>query len=230
MKKTLAAAALLALSMPAAAQWSMSGWYAGFGAGQVRTDDELVTNRESTITGAVANTLNTRFDDKDSSWKAFLGYRVTDWLAVELNYASLGEHSTDTRFIGGDPPSDAQVIITREVKGYGIDAVLSAPLTPRFAVFGRVGAFRADLDATAQLGGNVEFTGGNGERFRSTSQSETITRFGAGLDFGIATNLAARLEWERYSKVGKKFEVGSSGTTGEADMDNVSLSLVYRFR
>ena len=229
MKKTIAAAALFALSLPAAAQWSMSGWYAGVGAGQVRTDEELVKNRESTITGVVAN-LRTSFDDKDSSWKAFLGYRVTDWLAIEVNYASLGEHSTNTQFIGGDPPGDAQVIITREVQGYGIDAVLSAPLSPRFSVFGRVGAFRADLDATAQLGGNVEFTGGQGETFRATSQNETITRYGAGMDFGISPNLAARLEWERYSKVGKKFSVGSSGTTGEADMDNVSLSVVYRFR
>lgn len=230
MKTTLAAAVLLALSMPAAAQWSMSGWYAGFGAGQVRTDDELVTNRESTITGVVPGSLNTRFDDKDSSWKAFVGYRVTDWLAIEASYADLGEHSTDTLFRGGDPVADAQVIITRQVKGFGLDAVLSAPLTPNFSVFGRIGAFRADLDATAQLGGNVVFTGGSGETFRAASQRETITRYGAGLEVGLARNLGARLEWERYEKVGKKFEVGSSGTTGEADMDNVTVSLVYRFR
>lgn len=230
MKKILATAALLALSLPAAAQWSMSGWYAGIGAGEVKTDEELVTNRESTITGVVPNSISTRFDDKDSSWKAFVGYRMSDWLALELNYADLGEHSTDTRFLGGDPPADAQVIITRQVKGFGLDAVLSAPITQRFSVFGRVGAFRADLDATAQLGGNVEFTGGNGETFRTASQSETLARYGAGLDFDFTPNLGMRLEWERYANVGKKFEVGQSGTTGEADMDNLSLSVVYRFR
>lgn len=230
MKKAFAAAALLALSMPAAAQWSMSGLYAGFGAGQAQTGRELVTNRENTITNVVPGSIRTEFDDKDSTWKAFVGYRLSDWLSVEGSYAHLGEHSTDTRFRGGDPASDAQVIITREVKGFGIDAVLSAPITRAFGVFGRIGAFRADLDATAQLGGNAVFTGGQGETFRAASQRETITRYGAGLDWSFAANLGARLEWERYEKVGKKFEVGTSGTTGEADMDNVTLSVVYRFR
>ena len=231
MKKTLLAASLLALAAPAAAQtphWT-SHFYGGFGVGQAQTDKELVANRESTITNVVAGSINTRFDDKDSSWKAFLGYRVTDWLAVEANYADLGEHSTDTRFRGGDPVADGQVIIKRQVEGFGVDAVLSAPLTPAFSLFGRIGVFRADMDASAQLGGNVVFNNG-GDTFRSTSQRENITRYGAGVDFHFARNLGARLEWERYEKVGKKFEVGGSGTTGEADMDNVTLSLVYRFR
>ena len=84
--------------------------------------------------------------------------------------------------------------------------------------------------AQSQTQGNVEFTGGNGETFRTASQSETLARYGAGLDFDFTPNLGMRLEWERYANVGKKFEVGQSGTTGEADMDNLSLSVVYRFR
>jgi OOP family OmpA-OmpF porin len=227
MKKTLLAASLLALSAPAAAQWTWSSWYGGFGAGQVKTDNELVQNRENTITNA--RNISTQFDDKDSSWKAFVGYRFNSWLSAELSYADLGEHSTDTRFDGGDPPSPAQVIIRRKVKAWGADAVFSAPFTPQFAVFGRIGVVRADLDATAQLGGNVEFPGST-ETFRSTSQNETITRYGAGLDWSFSPTLGARLEWERYADVGKKFEVGGSGTTGEADMDAVTISLVYRFR
>lgn len=227
MKKTLLAVSLLVLSAPAAAQMSWSSWYAGFGAGQVKTDRELVHNRETTITNATG--ISTRFDDKDSSWKAFLGYRFNDWLGFEVSYSDLGEHSTDTRFQGGNPPSDAQVIIRRQVKGFGVDAVLSAPLTPAFSVFGKVGVFRADMDASAQLGGNVEFPGST-ERSRSTNQRENVAHYGVGVDFHFARNLGARVEYERYAKVGKKFEVGGTGTTGEADMDNVSLSLVYRFR
>ncbi len=227
MQRTLAALTLAALSLPAAAQ---SSWYLGFNAGQAQTDNQLVTNRESTITGTVAGSLATRFDDKDSAWKALVGYRITDWLAIEASYADLGDHSTDTTFLGGDPTAQGRVIIRRQVKGFGLDAVLSAPVAGMFTVFGRVGAFRADLDASAELGGNVVFTGGNGETFRSTSQKETVARFGAGLEVPIARNISGRFEWERYSNVGKRFEVGGSGTTGEADMDVLSLGVVARFR
>jgi OOP family OmpA-OmpF porin len=228
MKKTLLAASLFALSVPAFAQTAWSpGFYAGFGVGQAKTDDELVKNRESTIT--VATNIRTNFDDQDSAWKGFAGYRFTPWFAVELNYADLGEHSTDTRFDGGDPPSPGQVIIRRQVKGFGADLLLHAPFNPMWSIFGRLGIFRADMDASAQLGGNVVFPGST-ETFRSTSQRENITRYGIGGDFNFMRNLTARLEWERYAKVGKKFEVGNTGTTGEADMDAVTLSLVYRFQ
>lgn len=227
MKKLLLAASLMALSAPAAAQWSWSSWYAGFGAGQTKVDRELVANRESTITHA--RNVRTSFDDKDSSWKAFVGYRFTDWLAVELNYADLGEHSLDTHFDGGDPPAASSVFIRREVQGFGADVVLSAPITPRFSIFGRAGLFRSEMDASAQLAGNVEFTGGGGT-FRSVTQKENITRYGVGFDFHFAANLAARLEWERYADVGKKFEIGGQNTTGESNIDTASLSVVYRFR
>jgi OOP family OmpA-OmpF porin len=230
MKKTLIAAALVAIAAPAEAQWTRN-WYLGVGAGQTQVDKELVVNREATIGGGTpVSQVNTRFDDKDSTFKLFGGYRFNEWLSIEANYTDLGEHSTDTTFLGGDPAAPAQVIITRQVKGLGLDAVLSAPLGERFSVFGRVGAFRAELDASAQLGGNVIFRDGNGETFRATSQRETLTRFGAGLAMEITRNIGARLEWERYGNVGKKFEIAQSGRTGEADMDNVSLSVLYRFR
>jgi hypothetical protein len=38
-----------------------------------------------------------------------------------------------------------------------------------------------------------------------------------------------RLEWERYAKVGKAFEIGGSGTTGEADTDTLMVGVVFRF-
>ncbi len=227
MQKSVVALALFALSLPASAQ---SSWYLGFNAGQAQTDNQLVTNRESTITGVVPGSLSTRFDDKDSAWKGLVGYRLTDWLAIEASYADLGDHSTDTTFRGGDPAAAGRVIIRRQVKGFGLDAVLSAPVAGLFTVFGRVGGFRAELDASAEVGGNVIFTGGNGETIRSTSQKETVTRFGAGFEVPIARNISARLEWERYSNVGKRFEVGGSGTTGEADMDVLSVGVIARFR
>ena len=230
MKNSLIAAALVAICLPAEAQ-TMRGWYMGFGAGQAQVDKELVENREATIGGGtpVAN-VSTRFDDKDSTFKVFGGYRFSELLSLEVNYTDLGEHSTNTSFLGGDPLLPAQVIITRQVKGFGVDAVVSAPIGERFSIFGRAGAFRAELDASAQLAGNVIFRDGNGETFRATKQKETLARFGVGFGMEITRNIGARVEWERISNVGKKFEIAQSGRTGEADMDNIYASLVYRFR
>ena len=45
----------------------------------------------------------------------------------------------------------------------------------------------------------------------------------------FSPSLGVRAEWERYQKVGKPFEIGGTGTTGEADTDFYSVSLVYRF-
>lgn len=231
LKTALSVSLLVALPTLAAAQSPFAPapkrWYAGLAVGQSKTSSELVTNRESTIT--LAQNLSTAFDDRDTAWKGFAGWQALPWLAVEVSYADLGKQSTDTTFLGGDAPAPAEVLLRREVKGFGVDLVLSTPVWSSVSVFGRVGAFRASIDATAQLSGNVVFTGGNGETFRSSSTTETVTRYGVGLETPIAPNAGVRLEWERYANVGKKFAVGATGTTGEADMDTLTLGLIYRF-
>lgn len=226
--KRAVTSALLALAVlaapPALAQ---SPWYLGIAAGESKTSDDLVRNRESTIT--LANDISTDFDDKDSAWKATLGYRINSWLAVELNYADLGRHAMVTSFLGGDPQLPSAIAIDREIQAYGIDVLFSAPLGDRFEIFGRVGAARASLDARAELFGNVEFTGGSGERTRSTSVDETVARYGVGGQWHFARNMALRAEWERYADVGKAFRIGGSGTTGEADTDVYSIGVIFRF-
>jgi opacity protein-like surface antigen len=218
------AAALL--SVPFTAQ--AAGWYAGISGGQSKTSRDLVTNRESTIT--LGSDFHTQFDDKDNAWKAFAGYRLNPILAVELNYADLGKHTLVTSLAGGDPPQPAAIAIERKVSGFGADLLVSAPLGPRVSMFGRAGAFRTDLKATASLSGNIVFTNGApGETSRSTKQHETVFRYGVGADLALWRNGGLRLEWERYNKIGKAFCVGCSGTTGEADTDVVSIGAVFHF-
>lgn len=227
MKRSVAAAlvVLAAAALPAQAQ---SPWYVGLAAGESKTSEDLVRNRESTIT--LASDLATDFDDRDGAWKATLGYRVNSWLAVELNYADLGRHTTFTSFLGGDAPAPAAIALDREIEAYGIDAVFIAPIGPALEIFGRVGAARTSLDARQELFGNVVFTGGDpNERVRTASQDETVTRYGVGGQWRFGRNLAMRLEWERYAEVGKAFRVGGSGTTGEADTDMYSVGILFHF-
>ena len=220
----LTAAALACV--PASAQ--VTRWYAGISVGESRTGGELVRNRESTVT--LAGDFHTDFDSRDLAAKATLGYRFLPWLAVEVDYTDLGRHSLVSDFLAGDPLAPAQIHLERRIRGFGADAVFTYPLAPQWKLLGRVGAFHAELDARQALEGNVVFTNGDpSERARSTSKSETVLRYGAGMQFELTDCTWLRLEWTRHEKIGKAFAVGGSGTTGEADTDSVLLGFAYRF-
>ena len=73
------------------------------------------------------------------------------------------------------------------------------------------------------------FTGGGGETFRRTSQKETVTRYGVGVEWNVTPRVALRAEYERFEKLGRAFAIGGSGTTGEADTDLVTASVLFRF-
>jgi opacity protein-like surface antigen len=205
-----------------------AGWYAGVSVGQSRTSRDLVNNRESTIVNATD--LRTEFDAKDNAWKIGGGFRFNEVLAVELNYADLGKHSIVTTMLAGDAPAFAAIAIERKISGFGADLVVTAPVAPRFTVYGRVGAFRTNLEASAALAGNIVFTNGDSsDSTRSTKQHETVLRYGFGGQWDLWPNGGLHLEWERYNKVGKAFAIGGSGTTGEADTDVVWLGVTQRF-
>ncbi|HEY4999447.1 MAG TPA: outer membrane beta-barrel protein [Usitatibacter sp.] len=201
-------------------------WYAGLAGGQSRTGDELVRNRESTVVNA--SFVESDFDSTDSAWKVFGGFRVNDMLAIEASYVDLGQSTLTTHTVTPGLAAGA-VRLDRKISGFGVDAVLSAPVAPRFTVFGRVGAFRSRLEADASLTGAIEFTDGSGERSRSVTLDETVAHFGAGAEWRLRPDMALRLEWERCRNVGKAFAIGGTGTTGEADTDLVSLGVVMRF-
>lgn len=222
----IAFAMLAAVTLSASAQ---GRWYAGASAGASRTTGDLVFNRESTLVNAAD--IRTDFDDGDRAWKVFAGVRLNRVIALELNYADLGEHSTATDFVTASGGIPASIAILRKVEGFGLDLVATAPLDiDRFRLYGRAGAFRAKLDASAVLGGNIVFTNGDPEeRRRSTTQREDIFRYGIGLEWQLARNLALRAEYERYHNIGRAFRIGGSGTTGEADTDLASIGVVATF-
>lgn len=222
--KTLAALAVAGLPMMAHA----AGWYGTVSAGQSRTSKDLVQNRESTIVNAT--NIQTEFDDKDNAFRIGAGFRFNEVLAIELNYADLGRHSTFTTMLAGDPAAFASIALEREISGFGADLVVFAPLNPRFSIYGRVGAFRSRLKASAALSGNIVFTNGDpSETSRSTTQDETVLRYGIGAAWEMWRNGSLHIEWERYNKVGKAFAIGGSGTTGEADTDAAWIGVTQRF-
>ena len=227
--KNILIAFVLASLFPGVAAAIDTPWYAGVSGGTARTDRELVRNREATIVGGVTN-IRSDFDATDDAWKVFGGYRFNEMLAVEVNYADLGRQRTLTTMTAPDGFNTASILVNRKITGYGADVVLTAPIGGYFNIFGRVGAFRSQLKADTYLDGLINFTNGNpADRARSTTVNETVLRYGAGADWWFRPNIGVRLEWERYSSVGKKYEIGGSGTTGEANTDGVFLGVMMRF-
>jgi opacity protein-like surface antigen len=226
MRASVTVAALALLGIPAGAQ--AAGWYGEVSVGQSRTSRDLVRNRESTIVNATS--LHTDFDATANAWKIGGGYRFNDLFALAVNYADLGKHSTVTTMLAGDAPAFAAIAIDRKITGFGADFVASGAVAPRFTIYGRVGAFRSRLEAAAALGGNIVFTNGDSnDRSRTTTQKETVLRYGVGAAWELWRNGALHIEWERYAKVGKAFAVGGSGTTGEADTDVAWIGVTQRF-
>jgi OOP family OmpA-OmpF porin len=148
-----AAAALAILSLPASA--ADNGIYLGASVGQsgVSLDDSVFGN-------------DIDFDANATGYKAILGWRFLDWLAVEGNYVDLG--SGDDRVAGET--------IKTDVSGVSLSAVGFVPIGP-VDLFARVGAINWDaevdvpsLDVRASDDG-TDLTYGVGAQFRVWSLS-----------------------------------------------------------
>ena len=197
LKKTtiaaLLAAAGLAASQGAFAQATPErGFYAGISIGQSDVGNEIA------IPGLITSG---QVDGKDTAWKLFGGYMFSRNFGAELSYIQLGDTSYSGTFFGS-PVTGGNV----EVSGFNVSAIGSFPINPQFSLFGKIGFFMWDAEASDRTGG-VPF---------SAKTDGTDLSFGLGATYNFSRNLGVRAEWERL-----KVE--------DADADLLSIGLVYRF-
>ncbi|HUL56099.1 MAG TPA: outer membrane beta-barrel protein [Usitatibacter sp.] len=219
-------AAALAAALPVAAQQAPMPWYVGVAGGQSRTSDDMVSNFESTIVNA--QPTSSSFDSNQGAWKIFGGWRANELFSVEAYWADLGRtHMTVNTLSIDQLPGTFDM--TRKVDGFGVDGLVHGHFLPGFSVFARAGAFASRTRADANLSGGLIFINDPTARSRSNTVNETVFHYGVGGQWDFQPNMALRFEWERFDKVGKAFQTGVSGTTGEADTDLVSLGILVRF-
>jgi len=182
----LGLASAMALTGPAFAQ--DSGFYAGLHIGQSSADDAC-----DGISGAGVSC-----DDKDTAWKILGGYQFNRHLAVEIGYTDLGEVSAS------GPGGSASV----ESTAFEVVAVGIFPIADKFSIYGKLGMYRGDTEATAP----------------GVSESETNNdlTFGFGVRYDFTKNLGVRAEWQKYSDVG-------GGNIGESDVDVISVGVIWKF-
>ncbi len=215
MKKTLySAAAIMVVSIAGAAHaQSATAWYAGVSIGSTKSNVNAGEVNDF-FRSLGYGSPSTSADDKDAAYKFLVGYRFSPVIAVEGFYADLGKYNTRTSVT---TPFVGSVSADYKAKGYGVDVVLSAPITPEFSVFGRLGVIQAKTEANFASSGSV------GLSFNRGSKSKTGQHFGVGLQYDLNASLALRGEVETYRKL------GDDSTGGALKVDVLSLGAVFRF-
>jgi OOP family OmpA-OmpF porin len=178
-----------ALAPSAHAQWMLkqdTGLYLGAAIGQAKV-------RNFCSEAAAAGF--TSCDEKDIAWKVSAGYHFHRNFAVEAGYVDWGKFTVGTAAGTG----------TVKARGFELLGVAAFPVYRDLSAYGKVGFVRWDADFSVAVGGTTFATDDKG----------TELTFGLGLAYDFTNNLAARLEWQRYT---------------DLVVDMVSLGLIYKFR
>jgi opacity protein-like surface antigen len=165
----------VAAAAPAAFADENAGFYLGGGVGQFNAQIDDVDEVDEAVES---------WDDDDTAYKFFAGYRLNKFLAFELDYINLGE------------PSGAVVPgfnVDASVDGFAPYVVATLPLGQWFEVYGRLGYFFYD----ATVGYENEIDG----RVELDEESEDLV-YGAGIGANIGERLNVRFEYERFDLQG----------------------------
>jgi opacity protein-like surface antigen len=193
LKSAAALAALSLAAVPAAfaqQQEEVSGFYLGAGAGQFNAKIDNVDDVDNTVDN---------WDEDDTAYKVFGGYRLNRFLAFELDYINLGKPSGDV--VPG-------FNVDSSVDGFAPYVVGTLPLGPYFELYGRAGYYFYDATrgVTDTLDNRVEFD----------EESEDFV-YGAGVGANIGEKFNLRFEYEKYD------------IQGLDDADALWLTAAWRF-
>jgi OmpA-OmpF porin, OOP family len=192
--KITAGLALLSVALAPAAfsqnQEEVSGFYVGGGVGQFNAQIDDVDQLDNTVDA---------WDEDDTAYKFFAGYRLNPFLGFEVDYINLGKPS------GASIPgfnTDAAV------DGFAPYVIGTIPLGKWFEVYGRLGYYFYDANVRTQdgLNNNAEFD----------EESKDLV-YGGGIGANVGEKLNIRLEYERFD------------LEGLDDADSLWLTAAWRF-
>ena len=161
-------------------------YYFGLSAGpsQARTDGRVIVDGQLPA-GVTSSGLSV--DRRDTAYRAFLGYQMTPFWALEGGHFRLGEMSVAATTT---PAGTLNGRLRSE--GLNLDLVGSLPLNERWSVLGRVGAQHARTRS--------EFSGTGAATPLNPNPSGRATNYkaGLGLQYAFSPGFMMRLEAERY--------------------------------
>ncbi len=210
MKKIIASTLIAASTIVVSPSVFAGDWYMAGSIGQSDFKGGK-SDIDNALTSAGVTGLSSRLDDKDTAYKLQVGYRFTPNLAVEGGYVDLGKLKYMASFTGGTGRAEIKAT------GWNLAVVGSLPLGQDFSLFGKLGMIDAKVEA------NVFATGAGGAASAGVSDTSWKGHWGFGLDYAVNQKMAIRAEIERFSKL------GDNNTTGEGDVDLLSLGVVFKF-
>jgi hypothetical protein len=148
------------------------GFYIGGGVGQFNVKVDDVDDTDEAIQS---------LDDEDTAWKAFVGWRMNPYFALELAYIDFGGPSDRATAAGSS--GDFSV----DLSGFAPYVIGTIPLGP-VELFGKVGYYFYDVDASVDLDDGPDFDS-------TSSEQDLLYGFGVGMTFFERLN--ARLEYEK---------------------------------
>ncbi|HEX6362471.1 MAG TPA: outer membrane beta-barrel protein [Albitalea sp.] len=211
----------LCLWLAACPALAQTPWYVGASAGQSAIDASSGEIESGFLVDDAFTAAGTTLDRRDTGWKLYGGYRFNEVFAAEAGYVDLGKASFNTTIVdapaGTSPTPPFPINATATARGVFLSALAQWPLVHGFSVFAKAGAFRSEAEFTERI------TTTGATRVART-QRRTDANYGIGVRWAFTDRLSARLELERFRKVGR----GIGGREGR-DVDFASVGVVVQF-
>jgi OmpA-OmpF porin, OOP family len=204
-----------------------AGVFFGVSGGEVTYDQEqrdygFIVQEAFFDNGLILQTQSSSFDDSDSQFAVFGGYRFNRYIAVEAGYVDLGEvtyTSAGLFRLGFFGTIAGNLKVTAGARGGYVSALGSLPIVPAWEVYGRAGFLveRTEVEVTGTFG-TVTTTAEE-----STDGVDSILGVGTAVHFGEHVSL--RAEYQRFIAIDDDYYED----TAETNADVFSLGVVVRF-
>lgn len=137
------------------------------------------------------------FDDDDTGWAAALGYRFTDYFAMEVGFEELGTFQAKAQLTG--TPEAVALPLTIDASGFSLAAQFGYPLSERLRATWHLGVVRAGFDAEGEAVIAILGPGPSFEGFVVVPyvdpDDETGYRFGFGVSWAFNQHFEAELAY-----------------------------------
>jgi OOP family OmpA-OmpF porin len=180
-----------------------------FGSGSGASEGALTSSAHLTVDDNPGSA--SRFDSRDLGYKLQFGYNFNQNFAVEGGYVDLGQQNYHVNFDSGSGHAKTSD------NGLNIAALGIIPVEGPFSVFGKVGVIDAKVDY------HLSGSDAGGSFADAHEKIKFSPEYGVGVMYSLNDVADLRVEAERFADLGKK------STTGENNVDLLSLGVSYRF-
>src|SRR5690606_40247431 len=157
-------------------------------------------------------------DDSDTALGLTVGYKFSQYIALEVAYLHLGEASykAGVTVTDGVDQYDLDARITAESKGPALSALGLWPVSNAFDLYARLGVYFGDTDLKMTVSDGVDSLS------VGASGSSQDLLYGVDATWNFNERWSLRLDYQMFK------DVCDEDKTGETDIDMNSLGVFFR--